>query len=307
MSDSPEQELVVAVATELAVDPSFVEKDWHATQLIATVAAVTPDDLQPVFSGGTSLSKGYRLIRRFSEDVDFKVATPANGIGRGARSSYRAAIVRAIRSQKRWTLRDRAILAGNENRFFRCDVEYSPNFAPSAPARARLRLEMTLHAPSLAPERRQLQSLIAEAQGQPPEIVGIACVTPAETAADKLSALTWRILFGKREAEAHDGNLVRHLHDLAALEQHAADHREFPRLVAELIEFDTRRADAGAADATLSPAESVAALVRVLATDRAFRTQYREFVAAMCYGTGDETPEYESAVGAVARLGRLLP
>ncbi|MDE0372484.1 MAG: hypothetical protein OXI73_08070 [Rhodospirillales bacterium] len=76
-----------------------------------------------------------------------------------------------------------------------------------------------------------------------------------------------------------------------------------------MIEFDTRRADAdaGAADATLSPAESVAALVRVLATDRAFRTQYREFVAAMCYGTGDETPEYESAVGAVARLGRLLP
>lgn len=146
MSDSPEQDLVVAVATELAVDPSFVEKDWHATQLIATVAAVTPDDLQPVFSGGTSLSKGYRLIRRFSEDVDFKVATPANGIGRGARSRYRAAIVRAIRSQKGWTLRDRA-----------------------------------------------------------------------------------------------------------------------------------------------------------------FRTQYREFVAVMCYGTGDETPEYESAVSAVARLGQLLP
>ncbi len=300
MSDSPERNLIVAVATELAVDPSFVEKDWHATQLIATVAAVTPDDLRPVFSGGTSLSKGYRLIRRFSEDVDFKVATTANRIGRRARSGYRAAIVRVIRSHDRWTLRDRAILASNENRFFRCDVEYSPNFAPSVPARTRLRLEMTLQAPSLTPQRRKLRSLIAEAQGQPPEIASIACVTPAETAADKLIALTWRVLFGKREAEAEDGNLVRHLHDLAALEQYAADHREFPRLVAELITIDTRRADVRATIATLSPAESVAALVRVLATDRAFQTQYREFVAAICYGNRDETPESESAVGAVA-------
>lgn len=173
--------------------------------------------------------------------------------------------------------------------------------------RARLRLEMTLQALSLAPERRQLHSLIAEAQGQPPEFIGIACVTPAETAADKLSALTWRILFGKREAEAQDGNLVRHLHDLAALEQHAADHREFPRLVTELIDIDNRRADGGAPNTTLSPSKSVAALVRVLASDRAFRAQYRQFIAATCYGTGDETPEYESAVGAVARLGQLLP
>ena len=34
-------------------------------------------DATPVFSGGTSLSKGWGLIKRFSEDIDFKVAMPA--------------------------------------------------------------------------------------------------------------------------------------------------------------------------------------------------------------------------------------
>lgn len=64
------------VATELGVDPSFVEKDWHAIRLVATVAGVREGDLALVFSGGTSLSKGYGLIRRFSEDLDFRVLLP---------------------------------------------------------------------------------------------------------------------------------------------------------------------------------------------------------------------------------------
>lgn len=42
LSELPDHDLILAVATDLAVDPSFVEKDWHATQLIATVAEHCP-------------------------------------------------------------------------------------------------------------------------------------------------------------------------------------------------------------------------------------------------------------------------
>ena len=52
----PDRELIEAIATDLAVDPSFVEKDWHAIRLVATVAGVREGDLTPIFSGGTSLS-----------------------------------------------------------------------------------------------------------------------------------------------------------------------------------------------------------------------------------------------------------
>ena len=68
----PEPELIEAIATDLGVDPSFVEKDWYAIRLVATIINVKQDNLTLVFSGGTSLSKGYSLIRRFSEDLDFK-------------------------------------------------------------------------------------------------------------------------------------------------------------------------------------------------------------------------------------------
>lgn len=52
----PDPELVEAIATDLGVDPSFVEKDWYAVRLVATVAGVREGNLTPVFSGGTSLS-----------------------------------------------------------------------------------------------------------------------------------------------------------------------------------------------------------------------------------------------------------
>lgn len=41
-------------------------------------------DIVPVFSGGTSLLKGYGLIKRFSEDIDFKFALSEAFIGRSA-------------------------------------------------------------------------------------------------------------------------------------------------------------------------------------------------------------------------------
>ena len=57
----PDQQLLETIAIDLGVDPSFVEKDWHAMRLVAVLAGVEHSDLRPVFSGGTSLSKAYGL------------------------------------------------------------------------------------------------------------------------------------------------------------------------------------------------------------------------------------------------------
>ena len=40
----------------------------------------------------------------------------------------------------------------------------------------------------------RLWSFVAQARNEEPEVARVACVAPAETAADKLSALTWRVL-----------------------------------------------------------------------------------------------------------------
>ncbi len=49
-------------------DPTFIEKDYWVTQVIRAVSLETAGGF--VLKGGTSLSKGYGIIERFSEDVD---------------------------------------------------------------------------------------------------------------------------------------------------------------------------------------------------------------------------------------------
>jgi predicted nucleotidyltransferase component of viral defense system len=51
------------------VDESLVEKDWYAIRIIAAISGVKHPKMRLVFSGGTSLAKGYGLIQRFSEDI----------------------------------------------------------------------------------------------------------------------------------------------------------------------------------------------------------------------------------------------
>jgi hypothetical protein len=59
--------------------------------------------------------------------------------------------------------------------------------------RPHLRVEMSFYTPALKPINRPLQSLIAQAQKQPPEVSSFPCIDPVETAADKLSTLAWRV------------------------------------------------------------------------------------------------------------------
>lgn len=72
-SNAPDDALLGRVAGALAVDEAFAEKDWFVVQAIERLAGLATEDFTPVFSGGTSLLKAHRLIRRFSEDIDFKL------------------------------------------------------------------------------------------------------------------------------------------------------------------------------------------------------------------------------------------
>ena len=63
--------LVTAAAEEEALPESFVEKDYWITEILRVIAQTLPD--RAIFKGGTSLSKGWGLLDRFSEDVDLFV------------------------------------------------------------------------------------------------------------------------------------------------------------------------------------------------------------------------------------------
>ena len=60
-----------AAAGRLGVSATIVEKDYWVTQALRVLARDFQGDF--IFKGRTSLSKGYRLIERFSEDVDILI------------------------------------------------------------------------------------------------------------------------------------------------------------------------------------------------------------------------------------------
>jgi hypothetical protein len=48
--------------------PAIIEKDYYVTEALRIIAQTAGDKV--IFKGGTSLSKGWNLIQRFSEDID---------------------------------------------------------------------------------------------------------------------------------------------------------------------------------------------------------------------------------------------
>jgi hypothetical protein len=58
-------------ATDSGLPETFVEKDYWITEILRTVGTMLGE--RAIFKGGTSLSKGWNLLDRFSEDIDLFV------------------------------------------------------------------------------------------------------------------------------------------------------------------------------------------------------------------------------------------
>jgi len=67
-------DLIRIVAEEHGVDPVLVEKDYWIMHCLYGLQQL---GLRFELKGGTSLSKGYRIIDRFSEDIDIRIEPPA--------------------------------------------------------------------------------------------------------------------------------------------------------------------------------------------------------------------------------------
>lgn len=76
-----DRDLVTDVANELGVVEAFVEKDWRVVEALQAIQDQMVDGFEPIFSGGTSLSKGWDCIKRISEDIDSKMQVSAKSLG----------------------------------------------------------------------------------------------------------------------------------------------------------------------------------------------------------------------------------
>ncbi|MBR0794855.1 nucleotidyl transferase AbiEii/AbiGii toxin family protein [Bradyrhizobium jicamae] len=67
-------DLIRIVAEEKSIDPALVEKDYWIMHCLRGLQQL---DHTFQLKGGTSLSKGHRIINRFSEDIDILIEPPA--------------------------------------------------------------------------------------------------------------------------------------------------------------------------------------------------------------------------------------
>ncbi len=67
-------DLIAAVSEAMGIDPSLVEKDYW---IMHCLWGLQQQGFSFELKGGTSLSKGFGLIHRFSEDIDIRIEPPA--------------------------------------------------------------------------------------------------------------------------------------------------------------------------------------------------------------------------------------
>ncbi len=67
--------LLNIIAEEKSIEPALVEKDYW---IMHVLFGLKKQGFEFEMKGGTSLSKGFKVIHRFSEDIDIHIKPPAN-------------------------------------------------------------------------------------------------------------------------------------------------------------------------------------------------------------------------------------
>ena len=123
LRDNPDdlEALVGATAEALGISAVYVEKDFWVTEVLRSASvdrsvALPGGSTAPVtftFKGGTSLSRVFRIVERFSEDVDLLAVFPSEATA-GARHKVLKEVDQAVRSHL--TLENSRVLVGSSTK-----------------------------------------------------------------------------------------------------------------------------------------------------------------------------------------------
>lgn len=299
-----DKNIIEDIALKLKTNPSFVEKDLYAVKILKELSGFNQENAKLVFTGGTCLSKGYNLIKRFSEDLDFRIVTNSE-FTRTQRKKFREFVINKIKTIPDVKYLEETLEKKNESKFFSFYVEYPKNFVVDKALRYDLRLEFTFENVILPTNTCQVKAMVSS---YIEDIDGteIECISPVEVAADKFSALMWRIdIRDRTQAEGsikNDATIIRHLHDLAALEK-LISKKDFKICLEKSFSNDKGR---GGSDKALDIIEFAQKTLNKLKTDKLYEEDYNGFVEILSYAEDDEIIDFKNALKAFERIIDLL-
>ena len=91
------EELLIGAANELAIPTNIIEKDYYVTIVLKSLSEKLGD---MVFKGGTSLTKCYQLLDRFSEDIDISYTAESGIPGEARKRQLKKAVVATMEELK---------------------------------------------------------------------------------------------------------------------------------------------------------------------------------------------------------------
>jgi Nucleotidyl transferase AbiEii toxin, Type IV TA system len=130
------------------------------------------------------------------------------------------------------------------------------------------------------------------------------CVDPVETAADKLSALAWRVHARQRGSDKGNPTIIRHLHDLAALRETVAASSGFADRARHAAAGDVGRG--GEATASIAPATLLSSMLGKLGADKLWAGEYEDYVDAVSFARPAERIGFNQALAAMRDLVALI-
>lgn len=300
MSKHVNKEFIEDIAIELGILPSFIEKDFYAVRILDELSKFHYDNAMLIFTGGTCLSKAYGLIKRFSEDIDFRINT-AIPFTRSDRRLFRQTIVNHLKQVEYIQVLDDTLEKQNESKFFSFYISYPQHFKPNKSLRNGLKLEFTFEDVLLSTNICKIESIISKYTNNPDKFE-LDCISPIEVGANKLSALMWRIDIKDRTKKqgdiANDATIIRHLSDLAALESLILND-DFIKGVHQSFKTDKGR---GGSNKSISLAEFAEKTLNKLKTDKIYSKEYNDFVDALSYANDYESINFKTALTSFERI-----
>lgn len=205
--------LINKINIEKNIDIALIEKDYYITLFLKDLVTIMP---HIIFKGGTALSKCYKIINRFSEDVDLTLER--NHATQGYKKSMKKSIIETCEKMN-WK-----ILNLNEirsRRDYNCYiVEYSKSNIANI-LKPYLLIETTYITESFPTEIKQVSSIIYDylKETKNDHIIELYNLEPFDmnvqtldrTLVDKVFAICDYMISGKTE------RLSRHIYDIYQL------------------------------------------------------------------------------------------
>lgn len=226
-------DIIVMVSEKSGIEENIIEKDYYVTLLLKELARRNSN---VVFKGGTSLSKAYHVIDRFSEDIDI---TFDEHMGESRRKKIKYELLKSISDEVGLPIDNWDGIESDKD-YNHYDFLYDAmSSAEENILRPYVKLETALMSYAYPTQEKEIASLIYDyLKESDPEIISEYSLEPfrmkvqalTRTFVDKLFAVCDYYMNGKATRNS------RHLYDIYKLYPHIAIDEKLRKLVGDVRE-----------------------------------------------------------------------